>query len=151
MKRKQAFTLVVLLVVIGIIALLISILLPSLMKARRAAQTVQCLSNLRQLSLAAVQFANDHKGFVQTTTDYNYVIAVDKYRQRYEYRDDGTLKDWASALLPYLGGKKSDDFSTAGSKQTKVFQCPSDRWLDDPAPGYGLVNNIANSAGLPAP
>ena len=59
--NSRGFTLVELLVVIGIIALLISILLPALSKARERANEVSCASNLRQLMTGFLLFANDHK------------------------------------------------------------------------------------------
>jgi len=62
LNRRSAFTLVELLVVIGIIAVLIGILLPALSKARKSAKTAACMSNVRQLILGELQYINQYKG-----------------------------------------------------------------------------------------
>jgi len=60
MLRRRAFTLVELLVVIGIIAILIGVLLPTLARARESAGRTQCLSNMRQLHIMLVMYANEN-------------------------------------------------------------------------------------------
>jgi prepilin-type N-terminal cleavage/methylation domain-containing protein/prepilin-type processing-associated H-X9-DG protein len=63
-RHRRAFTLPELLVVIGIIAVLTALLLPALGKARRAARTVACLSNIRSIELAHYMYVNAFKGYM---------------------------------------------------------------------------------------
>lgn len=93
--RRHGFTLVELLVVIGIIALLISMLLPALKKAREHAMVVTCLSNERQMMLATLLYVHDNKGFFPSV---RVVI-------------DPTAPRWAGMIKPYM---KNDD----------IFFCP---------------------------
>src|SRR4051794_40156023 len=85
-SRRRAFTLVELLVVIGIIAVLVGILLPALNKARKAARTTQCLSTVRQLGLGWQMYVSQ---FRKSIPCYNPGAAVDP---------DGGLGLWIGQL-----------------------------------------------------
>jgi len=73
MRKVKGFTLIELLVVIAVIALLIALLVPVLRSARERGQRAVCLSNLRQLTLAWVAYANDHDGKLVLGSAYSWV------------------------------------------------------------------------------
>jgi prepilin-type processing-associated H-X9-DG protein/prepilin-type N-terminal cleavage/methylation domain-containing protein len=127
-RRRNAFTLVELLVVIGIIAVLIGILLPALSSAREQARSSACLSNLRQIGQGFQMYANDFKGYVCPGFVRNSATGG---------RGD---ESWATMLVTrnYIKGANQIDFVGAGgslpgddawnswgTSGNTVFRCPS--------------------------
>jgi prepilin-type processing-associated H-X9-DG protein/prepilin-type N-terminal cleavage/methylation domain-containing protein len=107
-RNRRAFTLVELLVVIGIIAVLIGVLLPVLGRARASAQAIACASNLRQLGLAITMYASDKKGYLPNPT-----TAL------------GEQSLWYNAVDPYLRAVANADRSgvAAGRTYKRYKQC----------------------------
>jgi prepilin-type N-terminal cleavage/methylation domain-containing protein/prepilin-type processing-associated H-X9-DG protein len=137
---QNGFTLVELLVVIGIIALLISILLPTLGRARESANQVKCQAQQKQIVLAMIEHAIEHKGYmplvgaIEPGTDPAAVL--DPRMEKYDYwGQSGNFKLMSimGALGPQLGQKvRTDTLANLEADMQKdllrkLFVCPSDR------------------------
>lgn len=135
-QMSAAFTLIELLVVIAIIAVLASMLLPALAKAKESAKKSSCLNNVRQIGLAYQGFLPDHDerfpAYVTERTAPAGTPDTAEGRAPYSYRQQ---------LIPYI------------STSTNVFKCPNGSKWDDPQPGawyntdYGNNHNESNLPG----
>ncbi len=117
-SKKQGFTLIELLVVIAIIAILAAILFPVFAKAREKARTSSCLSNVKQITLATMQYAQDYDENLPMSGKWNPPPSGPGFIY------------WFDAIGPYV-------------KNTQVFICPSSTsqgsiytW------NYGFVNQV---------
>jgi prepilin-type N-terminal cleavage/methylation domain-containing protein len=131
---RQAFTLVELLVVIGIIGVLIALLLPAVQKIRESANRTQCQNNLKQMGLALHHY---HDALGSFPSGYLYTPSNGPRRGTYGL-DTSPGWGWASLLLPYLDQEplariidfqipvedpRFDGFRTT---MLSIFSCPSD-------------------------
>jgi prepilin-type N-terminal cleavage/methylation domain-containing protein/prepilin-type processing-associated H-X9-DG protein len=148
---SRAFTLVELLVVISIIALLISILLPSLRGAREAAKAAVCLSHLRSLSHGWHMYADDHndvclpgryaKAPGGTTNPANWYDVGNgmKYRPR-----------WVATMGKYVGIYAFNQPRTDTDRQaydSEVYQCPKvPEWINERNYAYGYNHQFLGNA-----
>lgn len=148
--KKKAFTLVELLVVIGIIALLIGILLPALNKARESSRSIKCASNIRQLGVAMQFYINENKGILPHGGDPRYTDNDgDRAARSVGWWDDPAL--WINVAARNIYKRSYSEMQLDPGTQlpnnltgNSVFVCPSAR---DAGTSQGGSNEVATAGG----
>ncbi|HRK31049.1 MAG TPA: type II secretion system protein, partial [Tepidisphaeraceae bacterium] len=118
-RADSGFTLVELLVVIGVISLLVSLLLPALGKAKQGANRAFCLNNLRTMQMAQLQYANDNRGYLVQAGLSHQGVALEA----------GVA--WINTLQRYYRGSNVESDTLANPSIS--VRCPSDvspHWVD---------------------
>ena len=116
-RARFAFTLIELLVVIAIIAILASMLLPALARAKKKAGQAKCTSNLKQLSLGAMMYIDDHQDTFPGTAS----------RNTYGFHKEDWIY-WRTNTAKYPPVEKSPIASSLGSVSSNLFRCPNDKF-----------------------
>ena len=118
---KSGFTLVELLVVISIIALLVSILMPALGKARKQAQQLVCSAHMKQFGLATHLYSMDNNDHLQACIG----SSLPESHPDFLSEDPATMVTWDKALDPYLASEVEDP--TVNTDHEDIFSCPTDK------------------------
>lgn len=146
-SRASGFTLVELLVVIGIIALLISILLPALNRVKQQANRLVCQSNMRQIAIGVMTYVADNKGYMPFP-NWGDTTQTSPYSIGWLFTGGGNHGGWTGAPwnapnLPEDGGKTGALYKYL--KTTKVYHCVQDIQSEDSGTEH-LTSYLMNGA-----
>lgn len=128
LRHKKGFTLIELLVVIAIIGILASMLLPTLQKARERARQIRCMTNLKQIYTAMIEYGNDYDGIIVPYWD-------------------NVMPTWDDKLKPYTKGgtntfyRRRQDHSSF--YEYMLFYCPTRHALGHQFSNNGWYTNYA--------